>query len=84
MGGLLLSFLACCLALTDEDFVSAISAGISVIHINTELRLAYRQALVEFLNDNPEEIAPYKILKGAVQAMKEVATKRLRLFSRLD
>ncbi|MFA5023122.1 MAG: class II fructose-bisphosphate aldolase, partial [Candidatus Paceibacterota bacterium] len=69
--------------ITDEDFVAAIEAGISVIHINTELRLAYRDALRQALQDYPEEIAPYKILKGAVAAMKEVAEKRLRLFSRL-
>ncbi|MCX6712569.1 MAG: class II fructose-bisphosphate aldolase family protein [Candidatus Vogelbacteria bacterium] len=70
--------------ITDEDFVAAIEAGISVIHINTELRLAYRNALREALQSDPEEIAPYKILKGAVQAMKEVTEKRLKLFSRLS
>jgi fructose-bisphosphate aldolase, class II len=69
--------------ITDSDFVEAITAGISVIHINTELRLAYRNALRDALQSDPEEIAPYKILKGAVKAMKEVTEKRLRLFSRL-
>lgn len=70
--------------ITDEDFVSAIEAGISVIHINTELRLAYRNALREALQADPEEIAPYKIFRSAVQAMKEVADRRLRLFSHHD
>jgi len=69
--------------ITDQDFLEAIEAGISVIHINTELRLAYRNALREALQIDPEEIAPYKILKGAVTAMKEVTEKRLKLFSRL-
>ena len=69
--------------LTDEDFVSAIEAGVTIIHINTELRLAYRDGLCEALQNYPEEIAPYKILKGAVVGMKDVATRRLRLFSRL-
>jgi fructose-bisphosphate aldolase class II len=68
----------------DEDFVSAINAGMAVIHINTELRVAYRQALAEALQQSPEEIAPYKILKGAVSAMKEVVARRLRLFFKLD
>lgn len=67
----------------DDNFVEAIEAGISVIHINTELRLAYRNALRDALQNDPEEVAPYKILKGAVKAMKEVAEKRLKLFSRL-
>ncbi|MFA6254322.1 MAG: class II fructose-bisphosphate aldolase [Candidatus Paceibacterota bacterium] len=70
--------------ITDEDFTSAIDAGIAVIHINTELRLAYRDALREALQNYPEEIAPYKILKGAVIAMKTVTEKRLKLFSRLS
>jgi len=67
--------------ITDEDFKGAIGAGISIIHINTELRLAYRNALRESLQADPEEVAPYKILKGAVQAMKEVVEKRLKLFT---
>ncbi|MFA6274963.1 MAG: class II fructose-bisphosphate aldolase, partial [Candidatus Paceibacterota bacterium] len=51
--------------LSDEDFGAAIEAGITIIHINTELRIAYRQALVESLQENPEEIAPYKYLKSS-------------------
>ncbi len=69
--------------ITDEDFVEAIEAGISIIHINTELRLAYRNALREALQSDPEEVAPYKILKSAVKAMKDVTEKRLRLFGRI-
>ena len=69
--------------LSDEDFTEAIKAGISVIHINTELRLAYRNTLQESLQSNPNEIAPYKILKKSVEAMSEVAKKRLKLFMSL-
>ena len=35
--------------ITDEEFKQAISAGISIIHINTELSVAYKQALQKFL-----------------------------------
>lgn len=69
--------------IADEDFIAGIEAGIAIVHINTELRLAYRNALRLFLQENPEEIAPYKILRSSIQAMKEVTEKRLRLFSRL-
>jgi len=68
--------------IADEDFLLAIEAGITIIHINTELRLAYRDALREALQNYPEEIAPYRILEGAVMVMKEVTQKRLKLFSR--
>jgi len=65
----------------DEDFKQAIIAGISIIHINTELRVAYQQGLKRSLQENPEEIAPYKILKESLLGMKQVAEKRLRLFN---
>ena len=42
--------------ITDEEFRQAIIAGISIIHINTELRLAHRQGLQKFIS-NPDEIA---------------------------
>lgn len=69
--------------ITDEDFLSAIKAGISCIHINTEIRVAYRQALVKSLQEDLEEVAPYKFLKPTVQAVEAVVEKRLRLFNGL-
>ncbi len=68
---------------TDEEIRAAIEAGISIIHINTELRLAYRQGLVKSLSENPDELAPYKYLKPALQEMQKVAEKKLRLFNHL-
>jgi len=65
----------------DEDFRAAIGAGISLIHINTELRVAYRNSLRLFLQENPEEIAPYKILKEPILEMKKIVDRRLRLFN---
>ncbi|MCX6754809.1 MAG: class II fructose-bisphosphate aldolase family protein [Candidatus Nomurabacteria bacterium] len=69
--------------IADEDFTNAIKAGISVIHINTEIRVAYKEALVKYLNENPNEIAPYKILKPAVEAIEKVVEERLKLFNNL-
>jgi fructose-bisphosphate aldolase class II len=69
--------------LRDEDFTNAIKAGISIIHINTEIRVAYKEALEKFLKENPNEIAPYKILKPAVEAIEEVVYNRLKLFNNL-
>lgn len=69
--------------ITDEEFKQAIVAGISIIHINTELRLAYKQGLQKSLIENPDEIAPYKYLKPALQAMQAVVEKRMALFANL-
>jgi fructose-bisphosphate aldolase class II len=69
--------------LRDEDFTNAIAAGISIIHINTEIRLAYDEALKKSLADNPKETTPYKILQPAVVAIEQVVEARLKLFNNL-
>ena len=68
---------------SDEDFIAAIDAGISVIHISTELRVAWRKSFEEALKNNPEEIAPYKLMPEVLKKMEEVIENRLRLFSKL-
>jgi len=67
--------------ISDEDFKKAIKAGISVIHINTEIRVAYKEALEKYLKENPNEVAPYKILAPAVEAIEQVVYNRLKLFN---
>jgi len=67
--------------LRDEDFTNAIKAGVSIIHISTEIRLAYDEALKKSLLDNPNETTPYKILQPAVDAIEKVVYERLKLFN---
>ena len=67
----------------DEDFTSAIKAGVAIVHISTELRVAFRDALKETLEKNPDEVAPYKLLKPVVAAIEGAVEKRLRLFNNL-
>jgi len=69
--------------ITDDDFVKGINAGISIIHISTELRVAYKNALKMSLQENPDELAPYKILKPAVKAIQKAAEDRLKLFNKI-
>jgi fructose-bisphosphate aldolase class II len=68
---------------SDQDFRDAIAAGISIVHINTEIRVAYRKGLETYLRDNPDEVAPYKFMAGGVAAMEKVVEARLRLFNSL-
>ena len=65
----------------DGDFLRAIQAGINVVHINTELRLAWRNSLDASLAQHPGEVVPYKILPAVVESIKRVALSRLRLFN---
>jgi fructose-bisphosphate aldolase, class II len=64
----------------DEHFRKAIAAGINIIHINTELRVAWRRSLGESLARDPDEVVPYKILRPVVDSVKQVVSSRLRLF----
>jgi ketose-bisphosphate aldolase len=65
----------------DEDLRRAIAAGINIVHINTELRVAWRRGLEQGLAKMPDEVVPYKILPAAVEAVKQVVVSRLRLFN---
>ncbi|HEX9058630.1 MAG TPA: class II fructose-bisphosphate aldolase [Clostridia bacterium] len=65
----------------DEDFVSAIKEGVNIVHVNTELRLAWRKGIESALQSNPNEVVPYKLMKPAYDEIKEVVLRRLKLFS---
>jgi fructose-bisphosphate aldolase, class II len=66
----------------DEDLQKAIAAGITIVHINTELRVAWRHGLEQGLAKDPNEVVLYKILPFAVESVKQVALSRLSLFNR--
>src|SRR5437899_1510932 len=65
----------------DEDLRKAIGAGINIVHINTELRVAWREGLERGLAKQPDEVVPYKILPFAVESVKKVVASRLKLFN---
>jgi fructose-bisphosphate aldolase class II len=65
----------------DDDLRRAIEAGITVVHINTEVRLAWRRGLEKAFAKEPDQVVPYKLLPSAVDAMKQVIRSRLLLFS---
>jgi fructose-bisphosphate aldolase, class II len=54
---------------------------INIVHINTELRVAWRQGLEDALAKNPHEVVPYKLLPTAEESVKQVVLERLRLFN---
>lgn len=64
----------------DNDFRNAIAAGINIIHINTELRVAWRRSLDASLARDPNQVVPYKILPPVIDALKQVVASRLTLF----
>ena len=65
----------------DDDLQKAIAAGINIVHINTELRVAWRRGLEDGLARQPNEVVPYKILPSAVESVQQVVSSRLKLFN---
>jgi ketose-bisphosphate aldolase len=65
----------------DADFTAAIEAGMNIVHINTELRLAWRRGIETALREHPDEIVPYKLLPTAYDYIRTVAHDRLQLFN---
>lgn len=65
----------------DGDLQKAITAGINIVHINTELRVAWRHGLEDALAQNPHEVVPYKLLPAAEESVKQVVLERLHLFN---
>jgi len=66
---------------TEAEIVECIKAGVVIVHINTELRVAYRKGIEESFKNNPDEVAPYKFLAPAVEGMKEYVAGKLRVFA---
>ena len=63
----------------DDDFRKAIRAGMTIIHVNTEIRLAWRRAMEAALASE-QSVVPYKLLVHVVAAIQKVVDARLRLF----
>jgi fructose-bisphosphate aldolase, class II len=67
----------------DQDLRDAIRAGINIIHINTELRVAWRRGIDASLAETPKEVVPYKLLPAVENSVKEIVINRLRIFNSL-
>ncbi|MBX4198676.1 class II fructose-bisphosphate aldolase [Candidatus Parcubacteria bacterium] len=67
---------------TDEEVAAAIDAGILIVHINTELRLAYKKGIKKGMSS--DEAAPYKFMAEGVEEMKKLATQKLRVFNKMQ
>ncbi|MBI4691988.1 MAG: class II fructose-bisphosphate aldolase [Candidatus Terrybacteria bacterium] len=68
----------------DKQIKEAIAAGINNIHINTEIRVAYIEALRKSLAENPDETVPYKITPQAIEAVKQKVEEKLKLFNSVN
>ena len=68
---------------SEEDITAAITAGVRIVHINTEIRVAYRKGIEAALAADADEVAPYKYLGKGRATMKEVVYNKIKLFGNL-
>lgn len=66
--------------LKDEDVKASIKAGITNVHFNTELRVAYHDKLKEEMATMPNETTPYKYLGPAAEEVKKLVIAKNQVF----
>jgi fructose-bisphosphate aldolase, class II len=66
---------------SDADFVASAKAGTALIHISTDLRVAFRKGVEQGLAQMPDEVAPYKFIAPAVAADQALVEKFIKLFA---
>jgi len=63
-------------------FVSAVKIGVSKININSDMRIAYREALEKILRENPDEYSVAKLIsKRVVPAVQKVVESKIADFN---
>ena len=64
----------------DDQMREAVKLGFNNIHVSTEIRVAYVDALRKMLQAAPDETTPYKIYKPVVEAVASKVSEKLELF----
>src|SRR3989344_6737270 len=66
--------------LKNEDVSASIKAGITNVHFNTELIVAYRNEIDKQFHEHPNETTPYKYLGPAVEEVKKLVAQKIKMF----
>ncbi len=64
-----------------EDIQAAIKAGVNEVHVSTELRVAFKDALAAEMAAKKDEVAPYKYMESTIAAVEKVVEEKLRIFN---
>lgn len=63
-----------------EDIQKCIKNGVAIVHVNTEIRVAYKNALKKHTSES-DEVAPYKYMKEVEEDVQHVVEEKLRIFN---
>ena len=64
----------------EADIKKAISCGICKININTELQTAWHEAVVKFIEENPNAYDPRKVISSGREAVYKMIEYKVNLF----
>lgn len=64
-----------------EDIQKAIKAGMNIVHVSTEIRVGFRNALEKELKAKSDEVAPYKYMDETILAVEKVVEEKLKIFN---
>lgn len=65
---------------TDEDLLGSIDNGVAIVHINTEIRKAFRDGVKNYIGEHANEVAPYKFGQSGKDEMKKVVRAKMELY----
>ncbi len=65
---------------TKEDIQACIKNGVAIVHVNTEIRVAYKEALKKYTTES-DEVAPYKYMKEVEEAVQKTVEEKLKIFN---
>ncbi len=64
----------------DEEVRRAIELGVNKVNTDTDLRLAFIASLRRIMSEEKRNIDPRKLLKPAMEEVKEIVKRRIRLY----
>lgn len=70
--------------ISDELIKKGIDAGINIINIGTDIKVAFCSTLVQECQGNPQETDPRKLLTPTIDAIIDVVAEKMRLFGSAD
>lgn len=68
----------------DDQMLEAVKLGFNNIHVSTEIRVVYVDALRKMLALAPEETTPYKIYAPVAEAVSVKVSEKLELFGSIN
>jgi fructose-bisphosphate aldolase, class II len=70
--------------INDQDLGKIVEMGFNNVHISTDLRVAFTNALREALQKDPTETTPYKYLSQARGEVAKVVSEKLKIYHTIN